>query len=273
MRKLMSLVVVLSLCGTIIADDDSGENKVVGEEESVEDKVKFDLSVDFFGKYVFRGMNLVDEPVLQPKVSANYKGLTGCVWGNMDLTDKNGNDFDITENDYFLEYTSDLSDIQIAGLEIVSYTVGAVHYDFTGFDLDDTTEVYWGLDFDLPLEPSVKVYHDVDEADGTYAVLRVGHTTEKITINNLGEKSKVGVNIGLSLGMGTTHYNDNYWGTHKSKMTDLNLTFTLPFERKGWTITPSMNYVRLLSDDIQAAKIYDGDSDYWFFGIGLSTKF
>ena len=125
----------------------------------------------------------------------------------------------------------------------------------------------------MPLEPSVKVYHDVDDADGTYAVWRIGHTSDKITIGDLGKKTQVGMKVGLSLGMASSHYNDHYWGTHQSKMNDLIFALAFPFEREGWIVTPGVNYVRLLSDDIQATKMYDNDSDYWFWGIGLSTTF
>ncbi|KPK76484.1 MAG: hypothetical protein AMJ79_06515 [Phycisphaerae bacterium SM23_30] len=111
------------------------------------------------------------------------------------------------------------------------------------------------------------VYHDLQEADGTYARAGIGHSMGKIT------EAAVGLNLGLSVGMGTSHYNDYYWGLHQSKMTDLNFTLSLPIERKGWIITPSLNYVRLLSNDIQAARMYDTDSDYVFFGISLATKF
>ena len=165
-----------------------------------------------------------------------------------------------------------MSETHIAGLEIVGYTIGAVYYDYPGSHLPNTAELYWGLDFDLPADPYLKVYHDVDQADGTYAVLGVGHSMEKITGSRLAD-ADVGLNVGLSVGAGTTHYNDYYWHTHQSKMTDLKFTLGLPIERNGWTLTPSFNYARLLSNDIQATRMYDTDSDYLFFGLSLATKF
>lgn len=200
----------------------------------------FNISVDFFAKYIFRGMNRVNEPVLQPNLSVNYGGITGCAWGNMDMTDVNGHEFDFTEYNYFLEYSSNLSGIQVAGLEIIGFTIGAVHYDYPGSDTANTTEAYWGLDFDLPADPYLKAYHDLDEADGTYAVVGIGHEMDKITESELGD---VGMNVGLSVGMGTSHYNEYYWGLHQEKMTDLKFSLALPIEKKGWILTPSLNYV------------------------------
>ncbi len=39
------------------------------------------------------------------------------------------------------------------------------------------------------------------------------------------------------------------------------------------TITPSLNYVTLLSDDLRDTDAYGTDSDFFFVGIGLTKKF
>jgi hypothetical protein len=38
-----------------------------------EDKVNFELRADYFGKYIWRGQSLSDDPVFQPSVSANIR--------------------------------------------------------------------------------------------------------------------------------------------------------------------------------------------------------
>ena len=53
-----------------------------------------DVSADFYGKYIWRGQNLSDDPVFQPGVSITWGKLTAGFWGNMDLTNINGNSGD-----------------------------------------------------------------------------------------------------------------------------------------------------------------------------------
>jgi hypothetical protein len=39
------------------------------------------------------------------------------------------------------------------------------------------------------------------------------------------------------------------------------------------TVTPNLNYVTLLSDDIRETNSYASESDYFFAGINLSYAF
>jgi hypothetical protein len=70
--------------------------------------ISFGLSVDYFGKYILRGQNLDDDPVLQSNISASYGKLTASLWGNFELTNINGNSGDFTELDYSLDYSNAL---------------------------------------------------------------------------------------------------------------------------------------------------------------------
>ncbi len=48
--------------------------------------------------------NYDDDPVLQPGVSATYRGLTAMIWGSLETTNINGNSGDFSEVDYSLYY-------------------------------------------------------------------------------------------------------------------------------------------------------------------------
>ena len=171
-----------------------------------------------------------------------------------------------SEMDYSLDYSS-----TFPGIEGVGYSVGFIYYDFPGTVTKDTTEVYWGLNFDLPLSPSITVYHDVDEAEGSYVSLAFGHSIEKIA--ELGPDIPVGMEIGASLGWGSGSYNKYYWGTEQSKLQDLTVSVSFPMEVAGWTLSPSLNYITLVSDDIRDTDVYGTDSDFFFAGISLSKSF
>jgi hypothetical protein len=235
------------------------------------DNIDFEFTVDFPSKYIWRGQNVVDDPVFQKGMTASYENLTATIWGNLELTNINGKSGDFSEIDYSLYCSS-----AIPGIEGVGYSVGLIYYDFPDCDADGircpgTTELYWQLRLDSTLNPSITAYHDVDEADGSYTSLSFGHSIEKIT--HLTPDIPVGLDISSSLGWGSDSYNKYYWGTEQSKLNDLLFSVSFPIEINGWSLVPSLNYVTLLSDDIRDTDAYGTDSDFFFAGISLSKNF
>ncbi|MFH1719313.1 MAG: hypothetical protein ABIF19_18320 [Planctomycetota bacterium] len=230
--------------------------------------VSVEASADFFGKYVWRGQNIVDDWVLHPGAGAAYKNLTASFWGNLDLTDENGNNGEFSEIDLTLDYSA-----QVPGMDYLGYSLGVIHYDFPiNVGADDTLEVYYGLALDVPASPSITFYHDVDEAEGTYISFAVGHSFQNVA--ELEPETPLGLDIGASLGWGSAGYNKFYWGEAGSELNDLVLSAAFPFELAGFTITPSVNYVTLVSDDIRRTNAYGTDSDdMWFAGIGFTKAF
>ena len=222
-----------------------------------EGDVSVGVTADFFSKYVWRGQNLVDDWVFQPGVSVGYKGLTGSVWGNLEMTDENGNSGEFTEIDYTVDYSGKIT-------EIIGFSVGAIYYDFPNTGFDGTTELYWGFAFDVPLSPSITVYHDVDEVEGTYASLGIGHSFE------FPESMPVGVDLGASLGWGDSDYNAGYWGTTGSEFNDLVLSAAFPFTVGPVSVTPSVHYVLLVGSDISDAV---ADDDVVYAGVGFGYDF
>ena len=226
----------------------------------------FEFTSDFNGKYVWRGQNLVDDPVFQPGFSASYKGLTAAIWGNLDLTNINGNSGDFSELDYSIDYSGNLPDV-----EEVGFSIGAIYYDFPGTTVPSTTELYWGFNLDTTLSPSITFYHDIDEADGLYISAGIGHSIEKIF--ELGPENPVAMELGASYGWGDSSYNKYYWGLNDSKANNLTLSASFPFEVGGWTVSPSIYYVALVSSSIRKTNAYGTDDDMFFVGIGLSKSF
>ena len=123
----------------------------------------------------------------------------------------------------------------------------------------------------MPANPSITAYHDIDEVDGTYVSLGIGHSVEQVL--ELSSDIPVAMDIGATLGWGSASYDKYYWGTNQSKINDLVLSVSFPFEIEGLTITPSLNYVTLLSDDLRDTDTYGTASDFFFVGISLTKKF
>ena len=230
------------------------------------DGVEFEFTADYFGKYIWRGQNLDDDPAFQPGLSASYKGFTAGIWGSLETTDFNGNSGEFTEVDYSIDYSNDSP-----GIESVGFSVGAIYYDFPGTATPGTTELYWGLSLSSPLSPSVTFYHDIDEADGLYVSVGVGHSMENVF--ELGPDVPVTMELGASYGWGDSSYNKYYWSLNDGKSNDLALSAAFPFEIGGWTVNPSLTYVTLISDDISDTNTYGTDDDFFFVGIGLSKGF
>ncbi len=230
-----------------------------------EDGLSIGASADFLSKYVWRGQNLVDDWVLQPGAYASYKGITASFWGNLDLTDENGYQGEFSEIDLTLDYSG-----QVPGADLVSYSLGVINYEFPASGGDDTLELYWGFGLDVLASPSVTVYHDVDEVNGTYVSFGIGHSFENLIEIDSGKG--LGVDLGASIGWGSASYNKFYWGPDKSELNDLVLSAAFPFEVAGFTVTPRANYITLMGNDIREPNAYC-QNDMWVAGVGLSKEF
>ena len=230
-----------------------------------EDEVSTGVSADYFSKYVWRGQNLVDDWVLQPGAYVGYKGVTASFWGNLDLTNENGDQGEFSEIDLTLDYSG-----HVPGIDLLSYSLGLINYIFPASSTDDTWELYWGFGLDVPASPSVTVYHDVDEADGTYVSFGIGHSFENII--ELESDAGIGLDLSASLGWGSGSYNKFYWGPDSEELNDLVLTAAFPFEVAGFAIAPSVNYITLMGDDIRAPNTY-GKNDMWVVGVGFAKDF
>ena len=217
--------------------------------------VAVEVTADVFSKYVWRGQNVTDDWVFQPGVSASYRGATVGYWGNLDLTDENGQSGEFIEHDWYAGYSTAVTDL-------VGLGFGAIYYYFPG--ADDTTEVYWEIGLDVPASPAVTFFHDVDAVDGTYASLSLSHSLEDLW------DMPFRVDLGAGLGWGSQSYNEAYWGVDTSELNDLTLTAGFPFEVAGVNVTPAVSYIALLGSDIRDAA---DDDDLFVAGVALAKGF
>jgi len=238
------------------------------------DKIGFTLGSDFYSKYVWRGQLLNDDFVFQPCISAAYKGFTACVWGNVNLTDYgvNNNSGEFTEYDLTLDYSGKFSEESKVG-----YSVGVIHYHFPSASAFDTTELYWGFNLDVPLSPTIKVYHGLGNENGIYANFGLSHTFKDVL--KISDNIKGDVVLGTSIGWGNSTYNKDYWGIGGARLNDLAFTVGIPIGLgNGWTVKPSFNYVALVDGKIRSTDFYATNdhtkrSDYFFTGVSISKRF
>jgi len=245
LTKIAAGLVILVMCGSVAAE-----------------QLETEIGFDFFGKYVWRGQNVTDEPVFQPWVTLGYGGLTAELWGNLDLTNINGDEGDFNEYNWALDYSGDLE----GG---IGYSVGVIHYYFPSDG--DTTEIYAGLSLDALLSPSLTVYYDVDDVEGFYIFAGAEHGIEKIA--ELTPEIPIGMELTAGIGWGDKDYTEAYWDVDSSKLQDLTFGMSFPMEIAGWTVSPNLNYVTLTSGSLRRTNAYSTSSDYFFAGVGVSKSF
>ncbi|KKK55312.1 hypothetical protein LCGC14_3075810, partial [marine sediment metagenome] len=233
-----------------------------------EEDLSVEVGTSYMTKYIWRGQLQIDDPVLTSSATVKLGKLTGSAIGYMDTSNNNGNEWQYTEVDSQIDYSDNLP-----GLEGWGFSIGVVHYDFPNTKMKDTTEVYYGLNVNLPLNPNVKVYHDIDEVkDGIYAALGVSQSIDNII--KVGETS-LGINLSASLGWGNAAYNKAYWGAgvNNEKVNDLTATASIPIRiASDLVIAPNVTFVSLLSDDARSANTR-GNNDQFVYGISLVKSF
>ncbi len=91
-------------------------NTVAPEVLSAEAPMTIETSADvgFASKYVWRGILLTDDAISQPSATFAANGISLNVWSSMDMTDVNGNDKEVNELDYTLDYSFDVKSISIS---------------------------------------------------------------------------------------------------------------------------------------------------------------
>jgi len=215
----------------------------------------------FFSKYVWRGITVTDGLVLQPSAGVEVSGLTAGIWANMDIDDVNGLSGKFNEVDYTVDYTFSLG-------EKASVSVGAILYDFPNTTFDATAELYAGVGFGVPGDPSVTIYKDIDEVEGLYASFAGGYG-----IPLPGGRT---LDLGLALGFGDADHNAGYYGVASSGLTDALLTIgsTFEFAEGKFSITPSVALATTVDSDIGDAFDAAGmDTTNVVVGVTLSASF
>ena len=244
-------IVLASFTGMLMAQEETGFSA--------------SASVDYFNRFVWRGMNLNDNSVLQFNVEGGAWGFTGGIWSNMPLTDYVSQTGEFDEVDYSLDFSRNISDK-------VGFSLGAIHYTFQGY-ASPTTEIYGGLNFDILLSPSVTWYRDVDDIDGSYIQFGLNHSLSNI--HQWSDDEYFSLELSGNFGLGGSSYNAGYFGVEGTKLNDFTLNIAVPFQLKhGVSITPSFNVSTMLNGTIRDSYFYgNGESTNVWFGINFTKSF
>ncbi len=217
-----------------------------------------EAELPIISQYVWRGMVLTPEPVLQPSLSASILGFGFGFWGNMDLTDVNGYDAKFNEINWVASYGF--------SFPLVSLGAGLIYYDYPNTDINATAEVYFTGSVSVLLSPTLEYYYDFKEVDGGYVNLGISHPVEL--------SESLDLELGASLGYGSNGYNKHYFILDTATATDFLLTAGVPIKPiPFFTLTPSVSYSTLLGDPKTNMGDFGGDTDAFFYGFSALFSF
>ncbi|RKZ13737.1 hypothetical protein DRQ50_10050 [bacterium] len=221
--------------------------------------VDLDAGLGLHSKYVWRGMTVTPDLVVQPEFAANVLGIGFGFWGNIDTSDINDTEWQLNEVDWTLSY--ELS------LPLVELGAGLIYYDLRGGIGADTSEFYVSGQVNVLLSPGLAVYFDLDEYKGTHARASVAHGSE---LNEY-----LDWELSAELGWGSEGYVNGYFPradvTSSAGFTDALVSLGLPWHPVPFiTVTPHASWAALL-DDAKSAEVYD--KDVFFYGLTAMFSF
>ena len=235
---------------------------------AAESDVGVGLDLAALSSYVWRGQTLNDKMAAQPSLTASKAGFALNAWANVNVDGAYEGEF--SEVDLTASYSTTLGPVAL-GAGIVQYLFPnqtlAVE-DGEDVAYPGTVEVYASVGLpDVPLAPTLTAYRDVDEIDGTYGMLGVGHSFELAEMASL--------SLSASLGAADADYNAGYFGVDDAALNDLTVGAALPFALgENLTVKPALSYVYLPDSDIRdaAEEIY-GEDDAVVGSLTLSCAF
>jgi hypothetical protein len=215
MKNIIGMFMIGATALTVSAADPVSTNAPAATPEAVKEEKPSPLTLgatlDVYSAYIWHGMIVNDEPVLQPDVALTYSfgdyGLvTADAWLNFDTTGNNDQRHvgGINEIDYTLKYAVTLSDL--------SLEAGHIWYTFPSVSSADyyrsTREIFVGAAYNNDIVvPFFKAYYDYACAEGAYvqAGLRKEMTFDKVTAG-----------AELSLNGATRPYTEYWYGGPES---------------------------------------------------------
>ncbi len=210
------------------------------------EKIEVEATLGLYKDYVWRGLVINDQAVLQPSLTLNLPfSKTGALaldlWGNFDLTS-------------FLETKGKFSEVDITAsyfhsLKSFQLEIGFIHYTFPHTDSDSTTEVYFSASYMprvVPLSLTLGLYYDFMEIDGFYGSVGVESSI------NLTQKLSLATK--LSAGYGDADFNLGYFGAYYSGFVDGVVSLALDYEfSSSFSLAAGLQFMHLIGSALRAS--------------------
>ncbi len=212
--------------------------------------IDLELGFSVVNAYIWRGQKLGSDASWQPYVTASpdfepFGDVSFTFWADITQNSLGENQ---REYDFVVDYNFSI----LEGLELIGYKkeespylltkaldftfdTGYIYYKFPPQPDTKTQEVYFGVEYNLPLSPSFYIYNDWDRGSGAWLSWGIAQDID------------LGV-ITLST-YATLNYNKGQWGAD-SQLSTLDFGASIPVELgKHMVIEPFLSYTKELDDD------------------------
>ncbi len=215
-------------------------------------------AMDINSAYVWRGITVNDEAVLQPSMDVTSGGFGFNVWGNFDLTDNDDTieEYEFSEVDLTLSYSKSVGPVGI-GVGIIEYM-----FPLAG---DGTRELYLSLDYEIisGLSASLATYWDTDEVNGSYTSLGLSYA--------MNPTEALEVSIGGSVAYADEKHAEFYSGGTDGGFHDYALTLGASYAvTDALSIGAGITYTDTMDEDVLAEEVADTNT---YGGISISYAF
>jgi len=253
----------------------------VSAAKAEEEKPAMDATVSALNQYVWRGQEMTrNSIVIQPSLTASYKGFSINLWGNLDTDPYTRTDTSYsgtwTETDFTLSYSKSFG-IVTAGAGYIYYGLSAPNAGAP--DPLDSQEIYASVGLNTLLSPTLTVYKEIDHYHQWYFLLGVSHLFKFSDAVGL----KLSASASYLKSEEETTYpevNDNKvpTGDKFNNFHDGVISASLPITpMKYVTIAPTVSWIFPLSDDAKNEMKYrskDGDTDkFLVWGLCMGFAF
>jgi len=246
-----------------------GEGTTVAEADQEDvDRPTASADAAFLSQYVWRGYGITkDSLVIQPSMTAGYKGFSLNLWGNLDTNDSTTKNTKWNETDMTFSYAHSFGMLGVEG--------GFIYYALD--DFDDWKEFYLSLGLDVLLAPTVTVYREISRNQGWYVNLGISHSfalPREMSLDLAGYISYWGSDNDnmLERNSDMSTNGKRFSGLHDGLVS---VGLTIPFW-KYFTVTPSIAYAFPLSHGADNEMQYlsvDSKANHVFGGVTLSVAF
>ncbi|HDL64390.1 MAG TPA: hypothetical protein ENH12_03270 [Proteobacteria bacterium] len=211
------------------------------------------LDVNFSSEYIWRGVELNHQFVMQPSARISESGFELEAIGNMDLSSSNDNRGKFTR----WIYRAGLAKRSQEGSAAISY----IYYDNKHLGFAKTQEIALEIQYGYPFFGGGDVYYDFDNADGFYLRSVMGY---------VGEIGPLNIIPKLTLGYASSHYQDYYFGVHDTSILDVVASLKAEFNIvSGLYIYMEGDYYELAKSALRHSEenIQQGENFYWQGGV------
>ncbi|MDD3845862.1 MAG: hypothetical protein PHC90_05815 [Syntrophorhabdaceae bacterium] len=216
-----------------------------------------------YNRYIFRGYEIGKSGlVIQPSLTASYKGFSASFWGNVDTNQRSTKTADFSAESRAFKKGWNETDLTLSytyAIDKLSLTGGYIFYG-TKY-CDETEELFGSIAYDILSKPTLSIYRDITSYKGTYINLSFAHSIpvhKQITLD-------LGASFGYFVG------ESDYWKTYERSTGDytgskykglhdgmVKAGLTIPVT-KSFSIQPVVQYWFPLSGD--AGKEYPSAAD------------